>query len=367
MNPTINNVSKNNNSLLFTLSGVNVSIANGLRRTIISDIPIVVFETTPYERNKANIISNTSRFNNEILKQRLSCIPIHIKDLEMPLENYIMEVEVENNSDTIMYVTTEEFKIKNITTNEYLSNKDTREIFPPNLDTGYYIDFVRLRPRISDDIPGEKIHLTCKFSISTAKVDGTYNVASTLAYGFTQDKANIEIALAKKKQEWKDQGMTKEENIFQEKNWRILDAHRIIIKDSFDFIIESIGVFTNEELTQKGCTILIDKLKNFDNLILDKLNIIQSDNTMTNSYDIILVNEDYTLGKILEYFLYSKYYEGDKSLTYCGFKKMHPHDTESIIRLAYDKPVEIIDIKQNLKECVVDAINIYSQIFKKIK
>lgn len=367
MNPTINNVSKKNNSLLFTLSGVNVSIANGLRRTIISDIPNVVFETAPYERNQANIITNTTRFNNEILKQRLSCIPIHITDLEMPLENYIMEVEVENNSDAMMYVTTEDFKVKNITINQYLDDKAVRDIFRPNLDTQYFIDFVRLRPKISDDIPGEKIHLTCKFSISTAKVDGTYNVASTVSYGFTQDIANIELALAKKKQEWKDQDMTKDEIVFQEKNWRILDAYRIIKKDSFDFIVESIGVYENEELIQKACNILIDNLKNFDNLILDKLNINQSDNTMTNSYDIILVNEDYTLGKVLEYFMYSKYYEGDKSLTYCGFKKMHPHDTESIIRVAYDKPVEIIDIKQNLKECVLDAISIYSQIAKKIK
>ena len=41
---------------------------------------------------------NTTRLNNEILKQRLSCIPIHIKDLEMPLQDYIMELDIINNS-----------------------------------------------------------------------------------------------------------------------------------------------------------------------------------------------------------------------------------------------------------------------------
>jgi DNA-directed RNA polymerase alpha subunit len=66
--------------LLFTLSGVNVSLANAIRRTILSDIPLIVFRTSPHEQNKANIILNTTRLNNEILKQRLSCIPIHIKD-----------------------------------------------------------------------------------------------------------------------------------------------------------------------------------------------------------------------------------------------------------------------------------------------
>ena len=165
MNPRIEQTEEKNGTLSFTLSGVNVSLANALRRTIISDIPIVVFKTTPYEENKANIIANTSRLNNEIIKQRLSCIPIHISDLKMPLNNYILEVNVENLTDTIMFVTTEDFKIKNILTGDYLSQKDTKPIFPPDDMTGYYIDFVRLRPRISDEIPGEKLHLTCEFGI----------------------------------------------------------------------------------------------------------------------------------------------------------------------------------------------------------
>ena len=76
-------------------------------------MPLVVFRTTPNEQNKCNIITNTSRLNNEIIKQRLSCIPIHINDIEnFPLKNYIMEVHIENNTDTIIYVTSENFNIK---------------------------------------------------------------------------------------------------------------------------------------------------------------------------------------------------------------------------------------------------------------
>ena len=96
MNPHVelNDTPKNGNGdmLSFTLRGVNVSIANAIRRTILSDINTVVFRTTPNEKNKATIIANTSRLNNEIIKQRLSCIPIHIKDYDdFPFKNYIME------------------------------------------------------------------------------------------------------------------------------------------------------------------------------------------------------------------------------------------------------------------------------------
>ena len=53
-----------------------------LRRTILSDIPVVVFRTSPEEENNCIIDKNTTRFNNEIVKQRLSCIPICIADPE---------------------------------------------------------------------------------------------------------------------------------------------------------------------------------------------------------------------------------------------------------------------------------------------
>lgn len=365
--PQIKNVSEKNDKLHFTLSDLNVSIANGLRRTIISDISTVVFKTTPYEESRASIAINTTRFNNEILKQRLSCIPIHITDMEMPLENYIMEMDIENTTDTIMHVTTEDFKIKNVITNEYLSEKDTQSIFPPNPMTNYFIDFVRLRPKVSNDIIGEKIKMTCEFTLATPKEDAMFNVVSTCSYGFTQDIGGVEEQLRKKVLEWKGDDMSKQEIDFQSKNWRLLDAQRIVVRDSFDFTIETVGVFTNKELVGKGCDAIIRKLDAIGTLIdTDKLEIIPSENTMNNSYDIILVDEDYTIGKVIEYFMYSKYYDGLKTLSFCGFKKMHPHDSDSIIRLAYRKEENKSNIKNNLKDCIIDAIKVYNQIHAKI-
>ena len=40
-----------------------------------------------------------------------------------------------------MYVISSDFKIKNVETDTYLSEKDTHAIFPPNDFTGFYIDF----------------------------------------------------------------------------------------------------------------------------------------------------------------------------------------------------------------------------------
>jgi DNA-directed RNA polymerase alpha subunit len=366
MNPQVELLNNKDDVLTFTLSGVNVSLANAIRRTILSDIPILVFKTTPYEENKANIMVNTSRLNNEILKQRLSCIPIHIRDLNtFDFKNYQLEVNVENNTDTILFVTTKDFLIKDLSANKYLSEAKTREIFPPDDYTGYFIDFVRLRPKLSEQLPGEKIHLTCEFSIGTAKEDGMFNVVSTCSYGFTQDLDKIDAELAKKKQLWKDEGKKQDEIDFEAKNWKLLDALRITKKDSFDFILKTIGIYNNSELLDKACNIIIDKINKLDELIeTDELAIVNSKNTMANCYDIILENDDYTVGKTVEYMLYTKFYEGVKTISYCGYKKMHPHDSESIIRVAYFDPVDNSVIKQNLKECIAELLRIYQKIQK---
>jgi len=68
MNPRIEKLEEDGDNLSFTLRDMNVSLANGLRRTILSDIPTVVFRTSPNEQNKCIILTNTTRLNNEILK-----------------------------------------------------------------------------------------------------------------------------------------------------------------------------------------------------------------------------------------------------------------------------------------------------------
>ena len=365
MNPHVEVIDTDDDSIGFTLSGVNLSFANGLRRTLLSDIPQVVFRTTPNEQNKCTIHTNTSRLNNEIIKQRLSCIPIHIKNIEeFPLKNYLLEVNVENTTDNVMYVTTEHFTIRDLVLNKELSKDRVREIFPPDDTTGYYIDFVRLRPRISDEIPGEKLQLTCEFDIGSAKEDGMFNAVSTCSYGFSIDLAVQEAELAKKLQTWKDEGKSADQINFEAENWKLLEGKRITKKDSFDFVLQSVGVYTNDELLNAACKILIGRLSDLDTIIeKDELEINNSDNTLANCFDIILENEDYTIGKILEYCLYSKFYETNV-LTFCGFKKMHPHDTHSIIRVAYNEAVEKSTIKGNLKECIADSVEVFTKMKK---
>lgn len=369
MSVKIDNFKEADDTLTFTLSNLDVSYANALRRTIISDIPVVVFKTAPHEENKCNIIANTSRLNNEIVKQRLGCIPVCIKDLNIPFKNYLLEVDVENKTDTTLIVTTKDFKVKNLTTNTYLEENDLRKIFPayipPNGKGEYFIDFLKLRPKISDEIPGEKIKLTCEFSVSTARSDSMFNVTGTCSYGCTPDEAKIQQELAIRKQQWKDQGKNDKEIKFEADNWVLLEGMRYVKKYSFDFILQSIGIYENTEIITKACGILIEKFNNLNRIIeTDEISIEQSVNTLENSYDIILENEDYTVGNILNYEIYSVFYMDLKQLSYVGFKKMHPHDNHSVLRIAFTNDNHN---KSNVNTILVHTIKSIVEKFGKVK
>jgi DNA-directed RNA polymerase subunit L len=351
--------------LKFTLSEVNVSIANALRRIILSEIPIVVFRVSPSDKNKCSVIANTCGLNNEIIKHRLSCIPIHIKDVDtFPIKNYIMELNVQNNTDTTIYVTSNDFVIKDLVTGKPLPGDKIREIFPADDITGDYIDFVRLKAKSAEEIQGKIINLTCEFDIGTAKEDGAYNVVSTCAYGNTIDQATQEAKLAQLKQKWKDEGKKESEIQFEATNWKLLEGKRIFKKDSFDFVIQSIGIYTNVELLTLACKVMIEKLQNLNSIIeKDELEIKNSDSTIPNCFDIHLVNEDYTTGKVIEYFLLKNFYETG-ILTFSGFKMLHPHDTYSLIRVAYTKPVDVSYVKGNLIECISISVDTFTKIRK---
>jgi len=366
MDPKIQNLVENDGELRFTLIEVNVSIANALRRTIISDINTVVFKTSPHEENKSVFIINTTRLNNEILKQRLSCIPIYLNNLEVDIANLKLEVNVENDTEEIKYVSTKDFKIIDMETEKEFDEKTVQTIFPPWVapnGSTHYIEFARLRPRISDTIPGEKLHFTCTFSESCAKENSMFNCVSACSYGFTPDVEKQHIELDKKKQEWREKGVPEEKISLEEKNWYLLEGQRCVKENSFDFIIQTIGVYDNKELIMLACDNLIKRLNHVKDSLRENDELIKdSENTMNNCYDIILENEDYTIGKVIEYALYSNMFENEKILSFCGFKKIHPHNTFSIIRISYIEPTTKEIIKQNIIKCIEISITIFETI-----
>ena len=364
--PTVSGIHAVNGELRFTLENADVSIANGLRRILLSEIPCVVFRTDVHADTTENTVFhvNTTRHHNEILKQRMRCIPICIPDkhaiTDFNYKAYRCEIKRKNMSDVTEYVTTGDFKIIEKATGK--ENVElTKKMFVPDPLSGHYIEFARLLPRVVDYTEGEELHITAEFQIGTAEQDGAYNVCGTCTYACTPDKA-------KQEEEWANVAETaaaaaasasasasasvgKEKEADSEKtradaekNWRLSSAQRIFKENSFDFIVEtvSLGVYTNGELIRKACDCMKIKCETFIEKLNDDTNIVDAKYSVTIpfAFNIILRKEGYTLGKALEHLIYSKHYFGDRTLTFCAFKKLHPHDVDSFIQVALQNDTE---------------------------
>lgn len=305
--------------MTFRLSEVDKSYANALRRTMLGNIPILVFKP-----KDCTIEVNTSRFTNEIVSSRLSAVPIIDKNIT---NSYSVSIKHKNTGTHTMYVTMDAFKV----------TKDGKEvpssqIFRPDPISKQYIDFIRLRENLSNG--GEEIVLSAKTSVGTANECGNYNCVGTCAYSFTHDPEAAEQAFM---------GSGKDRSDFD-----CLESKRYTKPNSFDFILESIGIHTNKELLLFASVIIREQLKYLET---STMNVEPSLTTMENCFDVritgsynhggmlIEMNGDYTIGKLIEYQLYTKFSE----LTYVSFFKSHPHSPFGTLRLAFkDATVESI-------------------------
>jgi len=362
MNISIHDIKRDGEEMEFTVKNCDVSIINALRRTIIAHIPCVVFRTTPYEKSNVTITENTSRLNNEIIKQRLSCIPIHIDNLYNG-NDYLVELNEENNTNSMKYVTTEHFNIKNTSTDKYLDRTEVKRIFPKNKLTNEYILITRLRPSLTNDTDGEKISLSGTFDTSSANEDGCFNVASMCAYGMKPDLAKQNAAWLSKEKELKDSGLSDSEVLDEKENWYNHDAKRIYEKDSFIFKLETIGVYSCDDLVATACNIMSLKLSELYTNLDERENLISNSDTLMNGFDFRIDNDDYSIGKSLEYVMYKQYYEDEKIIDFVGFRKFHPHDDYSVLRISFkDETVDEATAKNYLQRSIQEVVQLFTSI-----
>lgn len=366
----VKNQPKYEGRLECTFQQCDVSLVNALRRTILSDIPVYVFKTFPYAENDVHIETNTCRQNNEVLKQRMSCIPIHLTDFTLPYREVEFYIEVVNTTKDIMYVTTDDIKIRQVPPDDsdqvnplnkdLLVKMDPQQLFPRDSLTNDPIVICRLKPSITKDLEGESLKLTAKISISNAKANGCYNVVSTCSYGNTMNTTAANMA-------WEQNVVnrtydTPEQQDKERENWMLLEGKRYFKERSYDFVLESLGIYENEVLIKTACKIMVEKLLMIRKM--EGLTIQDSETTIPNSKDVIMY-EDYSIGKLLEYYIYQTYYENSNDLTFVSFFKSHPHNPESVLRIALkpgtDLTLEVL--VPSICDTIIEYLNKVSNLF----
>ena len=344
----IDNITEENGKLNFEFENILLPYVNGLRRVILSNISVVGINGFPNESCDINIIENDTSLNNEIIKHRIISIPVFVlQPSNTNWENLKMVINVKNNTDIILPITSEHISIVDIKSGNNITDVMTRKIFPPDPITGDFVLICYLKPTSNKLKKPNVFHIEATFSVISPEVSSVYNCVSTVAFSNTIDLEKQDIA-------WNKFQSTLEPiyNMEMEKqNWKHLQGQHYYKEGFYKFTIKSIGFYKNKEILQLACSYISKLLNNIK--LLEGVKIIKSKKSnIDNAYDIILENQSYTIGNILKKSIYDSYYP--KDISYVGFVVEHPHDTHSILRLSFNNPVDDV-IVSSLLQGVCDA------------
>jgi hypothetical protein len=389
--------------MYITLQNVHYSVANSLRRSIMSLVKTTGFRALPYEHSTINVEKNDTYLNNEIIKHRISMIPVFVAD-DMDLDDYEFIIDEINNTNTIQMVDSSHFKIRRISTNTMLKEEEVRRILPANTLTGDFIPIVKLKPKYYTDLGVSELSevprnitvpnttpislkLTAKLVRSNGMENGHFSPVCTCAYGNTIDQTVIK----QKEDEYvtatnnknAELGLSAIDEDVLRRRFQINEVYRYYKTDeygepnSFDFVIESIGQYSPIELIHRGLLELINEIEKFIEAVRTKnteLVDIRPSTNIGNGFEILAKNMNDTLGNIIQCYLVNTcclYDLGDKrTLESITYNKIHQLEdkvlfTVRCLKMGIDETINDVFIKgceglnTHLRELNADLHTVY--------
>ena len=131
-------------TLLFDVNNCNSSLVNSIRRTIITEVETISFNTEDYINSDIKIIKNTTSLHNQFILHRMGLIPVFSKNIsEYNPDKYKFTINKSNNTQNVIDITTDDIEILNLETNKPEQNDD---FFPRNSITNDKILITKLKP-----------------------------------------------------------------------------------------------------------------------------------------------------------------------------------------------------------------------------
>ena len=353
MDPNINFTDKSTpDELRFDLENVDVSLANSIRRIMISEIPTVAFDTIDYENSSLKVIHNSGALHNEMLVHRLGMIPINIEDpLLYDPTDYKFILDVQNTKNTMLDVTSKDIKVIDNKTNGEI---DSEEFFPANPITGDHILITRLKPNPGGG-EGERIHIEGTAVKGIGKENSRWSPCSCVTYIYKKDESKFQEAVTHHVttlSQKKDEAFTPEQEADIINTFRINEEERYFYTDEsnnpniFEFYIESVGVLKAHSILSQAFDVLVKKIgnfkTNFDGHVRGEetsVKVMESPTVMS-AFDIIIDEEDHTLGFLLQSYIERLVPE----VKFVGYNNPHPLKKNIVLRISTSKN-DMDDIK----------------------
>jgi len=404
--PKYSDIRIENGELKFVLEGNNEygfdkSLANAIRRVLLTDVPTVGFKLTQTgENNDLVMITNDSSLHNEMLLHRISFMPLYIDPVNY-MRNHLFECKVlHDGKESFKFVTMndvniyplksgfierleklhdesydlspederilrdqlDEVNIENYDLSKPLSQKEKEKIYRPfNFrESDHYCLITELKTTHTEDTH-QSVHFYGSPSIGYGYEDSKFQGVSQATYSFKIDDKLVDSVL---KEKIKLDGIDKDDIETYSRKFKLREEERYFHRDnedesnSYDFSIKSNHYYDSSRILKVSLKILIEKCENFKLEMIEFLKENQSRVSVSEIkeyiYHIEVENETHTLGNLLQSHLIRRVIDDKTIVNLIGYKKPHPLE---------DKIIFIVSLNPTHKLVVGDEISKVQNMF----
>lgn len=331
--------------LTFQIVNTHVSYVNTLRRIIISEVPSIGFRAEILKNGSTSDVTiekNNTPMSNEMLAHRIGLIPVHGNPSSWEEDKYVFKCNVENDSNDFIDVKVSDIDVFEKKDGELIKVPNV-QFFHPNAITHDTALLAVLKPKVVNGTP-EKLAFTAKATRGIGRENARFNPTCQCAYSYTRDEdperikdLMIQWLDRHKKINYSDLEKDSSKKEQYEREFNTMEVNRCFKKNqkgepySFDFSIESIGVYDPYDIVLEG--IKVCEQKCFAYATIDKGTLpenikLQPTKKEAKGFDIYFQNEDHTLGNLLTTWLDEHLLDPDSlkpdSIQFCGYCVPHP-------------------------------------------
>ena len=375
-------------------TGLDKSIINALRRTLLSSIPTVAFRT---KVNQSDLIikKNNTSLHNEFISDRIGLIPLYI-DPHHYQKQYLFHLQVENNPmEPLTTITAESFEIyplkkgidpetiNEINITDYdkenkLSSKEKSQLFRPFKFRGKEEYCIITELKSTNSSMKQSLEIYGVPSLSYAYEDAKWQAVSCATYSFKRndelfekvfnDKVKLNnIAKSNQKKFKKELWISESERYF----------HRDINAEPYwyTFKIDSVHFMRSKELFILANQIIIEDLekliKEFPKISTGEKSILTLQDLDEGIFKILINGSDDTIGNIIQSYISTHMISDTSPLSICGYQKKHPLEDIIIFTISLNrnnnvfqlnKPQQVVTIVEELNNACNSLIQIFSII-----
>jgi len=376
-----NFVQQSKTAIQFQITPTDVAYVNTLRRVILTEVEIAAFRSDILEDGTTSgikITKNSTPMSNEMLAHRIGLLPIHVSNpLEWAPESHTFTLSVINDSADPKDIVAADIRVlKNRGPDEEPLPVPSTEFFRLDGHSKETALIAVLKGRVGTQEP-ETLSFEATATLGTGRENAQFIPTCQCSYKYTLDndpervKEHYEKWLSTYKKFTPTEleaNPTKKQEL--EREFKTMEIARCFKVDernepnSFDFIIESVGVLDPVYIVARALQVLQEKAAFYSSVdtgdLPSSVQVRPADARMK-GFDFIFQKEDHTLGNLLQTWMEKNLMDsGDSGVTFVGYKVPHPLKDEMLLRVAVEDGKEL-----TARTAIMTAARGCAALFKK--